>query len=266
MAHRDMRMSLNAEILHAQSPEQQQPTVAATAKSASTANSSNTEWNAGAGGDIKEYWPSHLPRPPSQKKLMETNTSSARVIVFNANTHEGSSLVRVLSDRGLHVNAVVRVYTSKNAKRLTKLRGVTVKVADLNNAEAVQTAAQGCQQAFLVTKYWERFENWIEEGMARTVVQASADVGIQRIVLATFEDTQDLRKSGRKSQIMPTQDGLIYPSFEGMEAINILAKKLGMQMTHMFTSYLDDETSKRSMILIRADDGKIVCQSHAQGV
>jgi len=260
---------------HVQDPQQALLAPVVRAKTKSIANTSETEWNMGSSGGpgqtFQEHWPSHLPRPPSQKKLQVDEEEEARskknvpgVIVFNANTQEGSSMVRVLSEKGLKVIAVVRVFTSRNAKKLTKLKGVTVKVADLNDLDAVMAAAEGCQQAFLVTKYWERFENPIEETMAKVVLDASSQVGIKRLVLATFEDTLELRLRGRKSQLMPTADGLIYPSFDGMDSINKMAKGLGIQITHMMTSYLDEKDCKKSLILIRGENGKIMTQPYIQ--
>jgi hypothetical protein len=270
----DMRMALNAEITSGGFTEALKHNVPAVAKSPKNriANSSSTEWNQGApGGTFQEHWPSHLPRPPSMKKLTDedvkqVNPNAPRVIVFNANTQEGSSLVRVLAEKGMNVTAVVRVFTSRNAKVLTKLKNVAVKVADLNNVKAVLLAAEGCQQAFLVTKYWERFESPIEENMAKVVLTASAEAGIKRLVLATFEDTQDLRSTGRKSQLTPTVDGRIFPSFEGMDSIDTMAKDIGVQITHMMTSYLDDDDSKKSLILIRGENGKIVTQPYIQEI
>jgi len=282
MAEMDMRMALNAEIVsQGHSDDQLNRDVPVTRKVKRAANTAVTEWNAGmvasdgdaggAGGGLRDVWPEHLPRPPSMKKLTDEDDSASasnpnvpQVIVFNANTQEGSSMVRVLSEKGLKVVAVVRVSTSRNTKRLVKLKGVTVKVADLNNKEAVLQAAHGCQQAFLVTKYWERFESAIEEHMAEVVLTASAEVGIKRIVLATFEDTRELRLRGRKSQLMPTVDGKIYPNFEGMDSIQAMAKQKGVQITHMMTSYLDDEEHKRSLILIRSENGKIISQPYIQ--
>ncbi|GKY94791.1 hypothetical protein MPSEU_000444300 [Mayamaea pseudoterrestris] len=269
------RLHINQAIVQAAAASTpKQPMSAVTkARDVSLANQTTTEWNAASTeGGLKEHWPSHLPRPPSMKKLVDDNDSASgsnrsnapRVILFNANMDEGVSLVRVLAKKGLQVTAVVRVFTSKNAKRLTKLKGVTVKVADLNNKEAVMQVAEGCSQAFLVTKYWERFENPIEENMAKVVVDASAASGIQRLVLATFEDTHMLRLRSLKSQISPTQDGLIYPTFQGMDSINKFAKMRGVSVTHMFTSYLDVEDAKKSLILIRGENGKIISQSNWQ--
>jgi NAD(P)-dependent dehydrogenase (short-subunit alcohol dehydrogenase family) len=270
----DIRMALNEEILAQGAPAASSSTPFVVKKK-SVANSSTTEWNvASTTGTFQgEHWPSHLPKPPSRKNLMANgnaaggnaaNPNAPSVIVFNANTQEGSSMVRVLAEKGMRVTAVVRVFTSKNAKQLIKLQNVTVKVADLNNRDAVLQAAAGCQQAFLVTKYWERFENAIEEDMAKVVLTASAEVGIQRLILATFEDTQELRLRKRKSQLMPTVDGRIFPKFDGMLAVDEMGKVFGVQITHMMTSYLDDGTTKKSLILIRGGNGKILTQSHVQ--
>jgi NmrA-like family len=272
----DLKMALNAEIMAQGTQDDQnlsrQVPSAVAAKKKSVANSSTTEWNiASQTGTFQgEHWPSHLPRPPSRKNLVSddvsVNTNAPSVVVFNANTQEGSSMVRVLSEKGLRVTAVVRVFTSRNTKNLIKLKGVTVKVADLNNREAVLQAATGCQQAFLVTKYWERFESPVEEQMAKVVLSASAEAGIQRLLLATFEDTQELRLRNRKSQLIPTVDGRIFPKFDGMNAIDALGKRVGVQITHMMTSYLDDGSSKKSLILIRGENGKIVSQPHIQDI
>jgi NmrA-like family len=284
----DMKLALNAEILSQCCPgggddddlttvvavPQHHSTEPVRAKQTNIANKTTTEWNIGmnsSGGTFQEHWPSHLPRPPSMKRIMESdgnvsNSNAPAVIVFNANTQEGSSLVRVLSDKGMRVVAVVRVATSRNTKQLVKLKHVTVKVADLNNHDAVVSAAQGCSQAFLVTKYWERFENPIEEEMAKVVLVGSSEAGIKRLVFATFEDTNELRARNRKSQIVPTVDGRIYPKFDGMESIIAMAKPLGVQITNMMTSFLDEPSTKKSLILIRGENGKIITQPYIQDV
>lgn len=274
----------------------------------SVANQSTTEWNVASstnGTFQGQHWPSHLPKPPSRKNLLSNNNNNdttpgsgnvaatatttatnnaPTVIVFNANTPEGSSMVRVLSEKKMNVVAVVRVFTSKTTKHLIKLPNVTVKVADLNNYDACILAAQNCCSAFLITKYWERFESPIEEAMAKNVLSAAAQTGtIKRFVLATFEDTLTLRNTNRKSQLIPTIDGRIYPSFDGMTSFNEMGKQLHISVTHMFTSYLDESknihqnhdqgssitttATKKSIILIRsAENNKIICQSHMEQV
>ena len=77
----------------------------------------------GEDGTLKEEWDTYLPRPPSMRKLnADVDPNAEQVAVFNANTQEGSTMVRVLSEKGLRVVAAVRVFTSKNTKALIKLK------------------------------------------------------------------------------------------------------------------------------------------------
>ena len=97
------------------------------------------ELGVGEDGTLSNKWDPFLPRPPSMRELAsEVDPNAEQVAVFNSNTQEGSTMVRVLSEKGLRVVAAVRVFTSKNTKALIKLKGVTVKVAD-KRAEEVTT-------------------------------------------------------------------------------------------------------------------------------
>jgi len=221
----------------------------------------------GEDGTLKEEWDTWLPRPPSMKLIeVDEYEGAEQVAVFNANTHEGSTMVRVLSEKGLRVVAAVRVFTSKNTKQLIKLKGVTVKVADWSDEKSLLKVAEGCSRAFLVTKYWETFDSRLEEQMATNILRACARVQppIKHLVLATFEDTKELIVRGRKSQLVPTRDGRIFPTFEGMNNIDLSAKEWGVQITHMMTSYLDEENEKKSLILIRGENGRIIVQPYIQ--
>ncbi|VEU40396.1 unnamed protein product [Pseudo-nitzschia multistriata] len=224
-----------------------------------------------ADGTLTEEWDPYLPRPPSMKHIDPADLvdeNAEQVAVFNANTHEGSTMVRVLSEKGLRVVAAVRVFTSRNTKALIKLKGVTVKVADWNDESSLLKVASGCSRAFLVTKYWERFDSKIEEQMAVNILRACAhaDPPIKHLVLATFEDTRELISRNRKSQLVPTTEGKIYPRFEGKKPIDDKAKEWKVQITHMMTSYMDDGPNKRkSLILIRGDTGRILVQPHIVG-
>mmetsp|Transcript_18827 Transcript_18827/g.52607 ORF Transcript_18827/g.52607 Transcript_18827/m.52607 type:complete len:285 (-) Transcript_18827:129-983(-) len=221
----------------------------------------------GTDGTLKQEWDPYLPRPPSMKHIDPddlVDENAEQVAVFNANTDEGSTMVRVLSEKGLRVVAAVRVFTSRNTKALIKLRGVTVKVADWNDEASLLKVASGCSRAFLVTKYWEKFDSKIEEQMAINILRACAhaDPPIKHLVLATFEDTKELLSRNRTSQLVPTKEGKIYPRFEGKKQIDQQAKEWKVQITHMMTSYLDEEGKRKSLILIRGDTGRIVVQPH----
>jgi len=216
-------------------------------------------------GEVKENWPAHLPRPPSMKKLeideME-DSSIPMCVVFNANTVEGATMVRVLSEKGLRVVAVVRVFTGKKTKELIKLKRVVVKVADWNDRNSLNKAAEGCERAFLVTRFWERFDSRIEEQMASNIIEATAEVGVKHFVMATFEDTLELKARKTRSQLMPDSKGRIFPKFDGMNDIDEKAKQLGISLSHMMTSYLDLEGAKKSLILIRGPNGKVIVQPY----
>jgi hypothetical protein len=221
----------------------------------------------GEDGTLKEEWDPYLPRPPSMRDLkVDVDPNAEQVAVFNANTQEGSTMVRVLSEKGLRVVAAVRVFTSKNTKALIKLKGVTVKVADTNDNKSLLKVAEGCTRAFLVTKFWEKFESKMEEQMASNILTACAEMKIQHMVLATFEDTANLKLRGKKSQLVPTKDGRIFPRFDGMSGIDAFAKERGVQITHMMTSYMDELERKRSVILIRGENGRIIVQPFVQDI
>lgn len=231
------------------------------------ANQESVGWNIqpGSSEKVEEQWPPHLPKPPSMKKLVADemeDTSIPMCVVFNANTVEGSTMVRVLSEKGLRVVAVVRVFTGKKTKELIKLKRVVVKVADWNDQKSLLKAAEGCDRAFLVTRYWERFDSHIEEQMASNILSAAAQVGVKHFVMSTFEDTLELKSRGLKSQLMPDRKGRIFPKFEGMQAIDAKAKELGISLSHMMTSYLDLEGAKKSLILIRGPNGKVIVQPY----
>ena len=102
--------------------------------------------------------------------------------------------------------------------------------------------------------------------MATNILRSCAKVSppIKHLVLATFEDTAELKSRGRKSQIVPTRDGMIYPRFDGMNNIDKMAKDWGVQITHMMTSYLDDKDQKKSLILIRGENKRIIVQPYFQ--
>jgi len=116
----------------------------------------------------------------------------------------------------------------------------------------------------LVTKFWEKFESRMEELMATNILKACAEMKIQHLVLATFEDTAMLKLRGKTSQLVPTKDGRIFPRFDGMANIDAYAKERGVQLTHMMTSYLDEPEQKRSIILIRGENGRIIVQPFVQ--
>jgi NAD(P)-dependent dehydrogenase (short-subunit alcohol dehydrogenase family) len=219
-------------------------------------------------GNLTEQWDPFLPRPPSMRKIDdgEDRSNAEQVAVFGANTQEGSTLVRMLSDKGLRVVAAVRVFGSKKTKQLISLKGVTVKQADTSDRDSLLNALKDCSRAFAVTRYWEKFESRIEEKMAMDILNACSSVSppVKAFVLATFEDIASLKLKGRKSQIVPTRDGRIFPEFAGKNKLDSKGKEMGVAVTHMMTSYSDDDDNKKSLILLKGHSRRIVVNSFIQ--
>jgi hypothetical protein len=184
------------------------------------------------------------------------------VAVFNANSPDGSSIVRALARGGANVIAVVRVFTSKNTKSLLQIPNVTVKVAENLDEEAIMKSLKGVNRAFLCIQHWERFESRIEEEQAQLVLKACVANNVHSLVFSTFEDTKQLRLRGLKSQIVPDSQGRIHPKFKQMKAIKREARKNGVALTHMMTSYLDQEISKKSLCLLVGENGKLIVEPH----
>jgi hypothetical protein len=245
---------------------------------------SDVDWNAQRKGSMlvsttKQETTNRLPAPPSivvdrndqhdiipttkQQQQLPPSPPSSIVAVFNANTKEGGSMVRALvvadnSSQSIVVIAVVRVFTSKNTKRLLKLPNVVVKVADSHDEAALTHAIHSAHRAFLVTKYWEKFDSWLEESQANIIVRACGNAGVSHLVLSSVEDTKTLVETNKKSQIVPDSHGIIHPKFEGMRNLRQLARQNNVLLTHMLTSYVDQEHSKKSVALIMSERGKLV--------
>ncbi|KAI2491201.1 NmrA-like family [Fragilaria crotonensis] len=196
----------------------------------------------------------------------DNSTGKEIVAVFNANTPDGSSVVRALSASGASVVAIVRVFTSKNTRALLQIPNVTVKVADVLDAAAVHKALHGVHRAVLCLTHWEKFESKHDAEQAELILAACIKNKVPHLVFSTFEDTKFLREKGLKSQIIPDAEGRIRPKFKAMKGLKRMARENRVQLTHLITSYLDQEKSKKSLCLIVGENGKLIVQPHMMGV
>jgi len=206
--------------------------------------------------------PTDLIPAPSQA-IQAKSMRNEVVAVFNANTADGSRIVRALSKSGAKVVAIVRVFTSRNTENLMTIPNVKIRVGGQLDEEAAVKALDGVDRVFLCLKYWERFTNDIERQQAEYIVKACIAKQVPNLVFSTFEDTKLLRASGYKSQIVPDTMGRIEPPmFTTMQTVKKLAKSKNVRLTHMITSYLDEEQSKKSLCLIVGENGKLLVQPH----
>jgi len=98
----------------------------------------------------------------------------------------------------------------------------------------------------------------MEEQQAMTILSACYENNVKKIVFCTFEDTAELQSSGEKSQIRVDprkpirSDGTIryYAKFEGMKDFDNVAKSLGIGITHMITSFVDQVRNMVAVLII----------------
>eukprot|EP00547_Thalassionema_nitzschioides_P016594 CAMPEP_0194248598 /NCGR_PEP_ID=MMETSP0158-20130606/18708_1 /TAXON_ID=33649 /ORGANISM="Thalassionema nitzschioides, Strain L26-B" /LENGTH=235 /DNA_ID=CAMNT_0038984939 /DNA_START=87 /DNA_END=791 /DNA_ORIENTATION=+ len=204
----------------------------------------------------EERDPGELPALPTAMEEGEEEEPKEVVAVFNANTQDGSRVVRAFSKVGSSVIAIVRVFTSRKSKALMKLPNVTVRVADRHDELSVKKALVGVDRAVLCLTYWERFQTLSEKQQAILVLQACVANGVNNLIFSTFEDTKQLRLKGMKSQIIPDSEGRVHPEFRRMKEVKKMAREQKVQLTHMITSFLDEEISKKSLCLIVGENGK----------
>lgn len=201
--------------------------------------------------------PKNLPAKPSlipgQRETAPATDDGDIVAVFNANTPDSASPQQEWGYSG---------GDSKKTKALLQIPNVTVKVADALDKEAVVKAWKGVHRAFLCLPKWESFESPLEEEQAALVLEACVTNQVPHLVFSTFEDTKLLRQKGLKSQIVPDAHGRIQPKFTAMKDLKRDARRSNVQLTHMITSYLDQENSKKSLCLIMGPNGKLIVQPH----
>jgi hypothetical protein len=232
-----------------------------TTDSSSNSNNNNMELkstkpNLPANGQQQQQ-----PPPTSMVGSMMEKTRE-KVVVFNANTPEGKSMVRALAKSGCEVLALVKVYTSKNTEALLQIPHVIVKVVNEQDPTDLIDKCAGVHRAFLCTTYWECFDSPAEEDQASMIVNACAHNNIHHLVFSSFENTKTLKEKNLKSQIKPDQHGIIWPQFKGMKAVKRSARKQHVMLTHMLTSYIDQQRSKKSLCLIVGENGTLIVQPH----
>ena len=121
----------------------------------------------------------------------------ARLItVFGATGRQGAPIVNALLQNGFKVRAVTRNPDSKKAKILKATGADTVK-GDLNNAATIETAVHGAYGVFLVTDFWELFnqnkETAFDEEVAqgKAVADACKKAGVEHLVYSGLDPVKD---------------------------------------------------------------------------
>lgn len=149
------------------------------------------------------------------------------------------------------MTAFVRVITSRFIRPLLNIENVRVLIADtLNDIDTICEAMEGHSRVFFVAKHFEKFHG-MEEIQIQTIFDACAKSKIYDVVFSTFEDCRKVSNKNEKSQIQLDANGKINPTFEGQKKLLQYGKQKNIIVTHMITSYLDQEHSKKSICIMK---------------
>jgi uncharacterized protein YbjT (DUF2867 family) len=119
-----------------------------------------------------------------------STTERRTILVTGATGAQGGSVVRHLLERDSYaVRAFTRNPDSERARALAK-QGVEVVAGDLEDADSLRAALDGCYGAFGVTNFWEHFDREAQQG--RNLVDAVADAGIRHFVFSTLPNVKAL--------------------------------------------------------------------------
>ena len=91
-------------------------------------------------------------------------------------------------------------------------------------------------------------------------MQACSTAKVSRLVFSSFEDIERLKRDNETSQIIPNSSGVVHPKFVGTRSIQSKAKTSRVQLTHMLTSYINQEESKKSLGLIVSQNKRLIFQ------
>lgn len=121
----------------------------------------------------------------------------ARLItVFGATGRQGTPIVNALLQKGFKVRAITRNPDSEKAKILKAAGADTVK-GDLNDAATIKTAVHGAYGVFVVTDFWELFnqnkETAFDDEVAqgKAVADACKEAGVEHVVYSGLDSVKD---------------------------------------------------------------------------
>ena len=190
----------------------------------------------------------------------------ARAVVFGATGKQGGSVVDALLKEGKYeVVAVTRSAESEKAKALVT-KGASVVEADMGDKAACQAAVQDADFVFLVTQFWEKFDQDLEEQEGKNVIDACKDGKVGFLVFSTLEDISALNEAGMScGKIEPLESGKIVPHFDGKGRAMAYCKESGVKAAYLKLSFYMDNWNGPMMQIKPSEDGKFTLSYPLQG-
>lgn len=167
------------------------------------------------------------------------------VAVFGATGAQGGAVVAALVEaNAVDIVALTRKPDSEKARALAAASPrVRVVRADMDEPASLAPALAGCDGAFVVTNFWEHFDEAREERQATAALDACKAAGVARVVFSTLEDVAALNGGEGEpgsfafGKIPPLASGQCVPHFDGKGRAMAHAKTLGLNCVYLKLSY-----------------------------
>jgi uncharacterized protein YbjT (DUF2867 family) len=163
------------------------------------------------------------------------------IAIVGATGAQGGGLARAILDDpegAFAARVLTRRPSCDNAVALAR-RGAEVVYANLDEPDTVRHALAGAFGAFCVTNYWEHFSPAREVAQARTMADASKELGLRHVIWSTLEDTR--RWVPLDDDRLPTLHGKYkVPHFDGKGESNRWFTEASVPTTFLLTSFYWD--------------------------
>jgi uncharacterized protein YbjT (DUF2867 family) len=184
--------------------------------------------------------------------------NSKLIAIIGSTGAQGGGLVRAIQADpagGFRARAITRKATGDKAEALRKL-GAEVVEADLDDADSVAKAFEGCHGAFCVTNFWEHFSPAKEQQQAANMARAAKAAKLQHVIWSTLEDTRKLVPLSDNR--MPTlQEKYKVPHFDAKGEADQLFADAGVPTTYLLTTFYWDNFIYFGSGPKRGADGKL---------
>ena len=168
-----------------------------------------------------------------------------RAVIFGATGAQGGSVVDALIRDGTYdVVAVTRDPESEKAKKLAE-DGCEVVKADMDDKASCELAVKGADVVFLVTNYWEIFDEKKEEQQAKNVIDACKTGNVGFLVFSTLEDVGALNAEGMscgKIDVLPS--GSLVPHFDAKGRAMAYCKEQDIKACYLKLSFYMENWTK----------------------
>lgn len=185
-------------------------------------------------------------------------SNSRPIAVIGSTGAQGGGLVRAIQADpagGFRSRAITRKATGDKAESLRKL-GAEVVEADLDDADSLAKAFEGCYGAFCVTNFWEHFSPAKEQQQAANMARAARAANLQHVIWSTLEDTRKLVPLSDSR--MPTlQEKYKVPHFDAKGEADQLFANAGVPTTYLLTTFYWDNFIYFGSGPKRGADGKL---------